>query len=268
VSTIGSFPFGEPVRLLTHIERRPKEIFVLGVYASAVHARWLGPDGAELAKALAVASEPHIFWRGENAKAIVEQIQVPVRAGRLEPAATMFNGPSGIALDERFIAPIGRTRAHAWLADLVPHSCVNARQQAALNRSYLPRMVEWGLPLPSVPAVPSSLASSQRQDDIAAELLESRAQIVMLLGDEPIRWFASRWYPKCRRLAEFGTDTDTYGRLTEATVAGAHVALLPLAHPRQVARLGTSSARWHHLHQHWMTHRAPTLLAPGSGMAG
>ncbi|MFC1761023.1 hypothetical protein ACFL6U_02965 [Planctomycetota bacterium] len=177
------------------------------------------------------------------------------------PAARMFNGPSGVALDECILAPLNRIRDDAWLADLVPHSCVNAQQQTALERSYMPRLLEWTLPVPSVPAVPSALANSARQDEIAAELIESQARIVILLGDEPIRWFSSRWYPRCRRLADFGTNVDTYGQLTEATVAGVRVALLPLAHPRQVAKLGRSSARWYDLHQHWTAHQASTVLS-------
>jgi uracil-DNA glycosylase len=260
VIDLGTFPFGQPVRPLTQLDRVPKEIFVLGVYASAVHARWIGPDGTELAKALAVASEPHIFWRGDDAMATIGKIYLPPGAGRLTAAASMFNGPSGIALDELFLAPLGRTREQAWLADLVPHSCVNAQQQAALDRCYLPRASEWRLPPPSVPSVPSRLADVARQDSIAAELLESRARVLILLGDQPIRWFSSRWLTSHRRLADFGTDAASYGRLTEATIAGAKVALLPLAHPRQVARLGRSSDRWQALHREWIEGRASALF--------
>ncbi len=261
MTAIGMFPFGQPVLSLRQADRSPKELFILGVYASAVHARWVGPDGAELAKALAVASEPHIFWRGEGPEAIIDQIRLPEGAGELVPAARMFNGPSGVALDDRVLAPLHRTRQQAWLADLVPHSCVNAQQQAALDRCYLPRLNEWGLPVPSVPAVPSALAGPARQDEIAEELLQSRARILVLLGDEPIRWFSAWWYPRGRRLADFGTSADSYGRLTEASVAGHPVALLPLAHPRQIAKLGRSSARWYDLHKHWMDRVAPTLLS-------
>lgn len=34
------YPFGETVRRLVQQDRTPKHVFVLGVYASAVHARW------------------------------------------------------------------------------------------------------------------------------------------------------------------------------------------------------------------------------------
>jgi hypothetical protein len=38
------FPFGQPLHRLTQSDRTPKPVFVLGVYASAVHARWLDKD--------------------------------------------------------------------------------------------------------------------------------------------------------------------------------------------------------------------------------
>ena len=257
---MGTFPFGEPVQALERVDREPKEIFILGVYASAVHARWRGPDGKELIKALAVASEPYIFWRGEGTQSIVDRIKLPPGAGQLEPASAVFNGPSGLALDRLYLLPLARARSQAWLSDLVPHSCVNGQQQAAIDRSYRPRMARLGLPVPSVPSVPLQLANQARQEAIAAELVESRARILVLLGDKPIQWFSSRWLPKYRRLADFGTDADRYGRLVETTVADARVALLPLAHPRQVARLGKSSDRWYELHQNWLSQRAPTLI--------
>ncbi len=65
------FPFGRPLKRLVQADRSPKKVFVLGVYASAVHARWVGPDNRIKVRALAVASEPYIFWRGEGAADII-----------------------------------------------------------------------------------------------------------------------------------------------------------------------------------------------------
>lgn len=84
---------------------------MLGVYASAVHARWIGPDGKNVVKALAVASEPCIFWRGDGAAQIIEQVAIPEKLGRLVSADTQFNGPSGKALDDLFLKPLGVSRA-------------------------------------------------------------------------------------------------------------------------------------------------------------
>lgn len=255
MTPVGCFPFGEPVRRLTQVDRRPKNLFVLGVYASAVHAQWVDANGKQLVAALAVASEPYIFWRGERANDVISQLQVPPEAGALKPAASRFNGPSGLALDEQILSPLDRSREQAWLADLVPHSCVNAQQLAAIEREYLPRARELGLPLPTTPHVPSPLADYARQDEIANELAESKSEVLVLLGDEPIRWFSRRWYNKASCLADFGEDECSYGRLHEANIAGRHVQLLPLAHPRQIARLGLHSPKWFALHAHWISRR-------------
>lgn len=58
-------PFRQPVSSVQQKDQTPKPYFVLDVYASAVHAQWIGPDSKIKVKALAVASEPEIFWRGE-----------------------------------------------------------------------------------------------------------------------------------------------------------------------------------------------------------
>ncbi|MBN1484318.1 MAG: hypothetical protein JXA37_06305, partial [Chloroflexia bacterium] len=111
---VGTFPFGEPVRIVQQQDRNPKQAFVLGVYASAVHARWVGPGDRLRVRALAVASEPEIFWRGDGAAEIIADIPIPPDLGRLAPAAPSFNGPSGRALDEHFLRPLGLRREQAW----------------------------------------------------------------------------------------------------------------------------------------------------------
>ena len=77
----GVFPFGSPVKPVVQQDRTPKSVFVLGVYASAVHAVWIGPDGKRKVNALAVANEPEIFWRGEGADAVIDSVEVPRGSG-------------------------------------------------------------------------------------------------------------------------------------------------------------------------------------------
>lgn len=91
---VGTFPFGKPILSLVQKDQTPKRVFILGVYASAVHARWIGQDGRQKIGALAVASEPEIFWRGSTASAqeIISTIQLPLGAGRLLPASKHLNG--------------------------------------------------------------------------------------------------------------------------------------------------------------------------------
>ncbi len=54
---IGIFPFGKEVHKVEQKERTPKQVFILGVYASAVHAQWLDTNGKTVVKALAVSSQ-------------------------------------------------------------------------------------------------------------------------------------------------------------------------------------------------------------------
>ena len=70
------FPFGQELHPLVQQDRSPKKVFVLGVYASAVHAKWK-KDGQIICQALAVASEPCIFWNGKDAKEIIDKIAIP-----------------------------------------------------------------------------------------------------------------------------------------------------------------------------------------------
>ena len=101
------FPFGEVLHPLTQQDKTPKQVFVLGVYASAVHARWKRGNKT-ICQALAVASEPRIFWDGneEEAKEIIGRIHIPAEVGTLEPATKHLNGPSAKVLDENILAPL------------------------------------------------------------------------------------------------------------------------------------------------------------------
>ena len=99
------YPFGETVHPLVQQDRTPKKVFVLGVYASAVHARWKQGNKI-ICQALAVASEPRIFWDGnpEEAAEIIGRIHIPKELGTLEPAGSHLNGPSAKVLDEHILA--------------------------------------------------------------------------------------------------------------------------------------------------------------------
>lgn len=260
--SVGVFPFGRPIESVTQADRGPKRLFVLGAYASAVSARWVGDDGSTLINAVAVASEPEPFWRGEGVDEIVAGIPVPPGAGTLVPAGDNLNGPTGSALDELFIEPLGFRREHAWLSDLVPHSCKTERQAKALARAYDSRMSALGLPAYDWPLVPEELADDARRAQIAAEVLEASPDVLITLGDQPLRWFASAFGGRSK-LAAYGETRDEYGRFHEVRIGARTMILLPLAHPRQVAKLGSYSAQWAALHEHWMYDVAPDLLLTG-----
>lgn len=253
---IGTFPFGAQVHKVVQQDRTPKKVFILGVYASAVHAKWINPDQKIVIQALAVASEPYIFWRGDGADEIISSIQIPAELGKLVPAAPQFNGPSGIALDEKIIQPLGLKRNDVWLSDLVPHSCMNPSQKKTIEKNYLPLVDEYHLPIPTFPTVPSRLSDETRRNEILSELEESQANILVLLGDKPIQWFLKFFDKTWNRLADF----PDYGALYEAKIEGKNYQILPVAHPRQIARLGTSSKKWYDLHQNWLQQSPEKLI--------
>ena len=253
---IQQFPFGQPLRCVQQTDRTPKRVFVLGVYASAVHARWMGPDKKEVVKALAVASEPYIFWKGDGAAGIIEQISIPPELGTLEPADAQFNGPSGIALDELFLKPLGLERADAWLCNLIPHSCINTSQQKAIAERYTPIAGQYGLPVASVPeARQEELADARRRAEIISELHESEATTLIVLGDQPIKWFLNKVGQPQKRLSDF----KAYGHLHSIRLDRMKLNVLPLVHPRQAAMLGAASQEWFDVHDQWTRSEAGGL---------
>jgi hypothetical protein len=255
MKSLGTFPFGMPVEAVTQKDRSIKCVFVLGVYASAVHARWVDPNGKELVKALAVASEPYIFWRGDGIEDIIRLISVPPEVGRLTPADAKLNGPSGVALDDLILHPLGLKREDAWLCDLVPYSCVNDAQQRAIDKVYMPFVKSRSLPTPSTPRLPEKLADDQRRTEITDELKQSGANVIIVLGDQPIRWFLNPLGAKWRRLSDF----KDYGGLCVTELGGIKYQILPVAHPRQIAKLGRSSEVWYERHQKWLSKAKITL---------
>ena len=44
------FPFGSKLKPVFQTDTTPKKVFVLGIYASAVHAKWLDKNGKEKIK--------------------------------------------------------------------------------------------------------------------------------------------------------------------------------------------------------------------------
>jgi len=255
-----TFPFGQPVQEVIQQDRTPKRVFVLGVYASAVHAQWIDVNNKTKVKALAVASEPYIFWRGDRADEIVGQIDIPKSLGKLVPANAQYNGPSGIALDELILEPLGLNRSDAWLCDLIPHSCVNPSQRKAIINNYEPFIEEYNLPIPSVPEVPGQLTGNKRRAVILNEIIESGANTLILLGDKPIQWFLKYYDHRWNRLTDFTHNEDSYGQFHSTQIRGKVLQLLPLAHPRQIAQLGRSSVKWYEYHQTWIDQSASKMF--------
>lgn len=246
------FPFGEPVHPLVQEDRSPKKVFVLGVYASAVHARWK-KDGKVVCPALAVASEPRIFWDGnpQEASEIIGRIHIPEELGTLEPAGGHLNGPSAKVLDDHILAPLGWVREDAWLCDLLPETRLNPGQLRVIEKEYNPKISQYGLNAVTVPKRPTLFCDKSRSEEIVSELEESQAKLLILLGDIPIRQFVNLVADvKFKTLQEY-VDLHGYGKCSPVVIHGKEYRLLPLAHPRQIGALGAHSEKWYRLHEEW-----------------
>jgi uracil-DNA glycosylase len=251
---MSTFPFGATLHKVEQKDKSPKKVFILGVYASAVHAKWIGADNKVKVKALAVASEPYIFWRGDNADKIIERIKIPKDTGHLEPADSTFNGPSGLSLDSKFLLPVGLTRDDVWLSDIIPYSRINPGQRAAIERDYDPLIRGHNLPECTIPSFrKQELENETRRSEILDELEQSGAKVIVLLGDLPIRHFLSHLTGSQRRtLAAFGKTKGEYGKLHSCRINNKEYQVLPLVHPRQASKLGLSDATWFDLHEEWI----------------
>lgn len=246
------YPFGQTLKRLIQQDRTPKKVFVLGVYASAVHARWK-KDGKTICTALAVASEPRIFWDGntEEAKEIISKIIIPKEVGTLEPAGSHLNGPSARVLDEHILGSLGYLRKDAWLCDLLPETRLNPSQVKVIEERYNPLMRQYGLNKVTIRKRPSVFCNDQRCQEILAELKESHAELLVLLGDIPIAQFLNAVANVPYHSLQEYVDLYGYGTVTDAVIDGRTIKILPLAHPRQIGALGAHSEKWNNLHREW-----------------
>lgn len=248
------YPFGEILKPVVQQDRTKKKVFVLGVYASAVHARWI-KGNETICQALAVASEPCIFWDGneDEAARIINKILIPKELGCLVPAASHLNGPSGRILDEHILKPLGYTRNETWLCDLFPKTMLNPSQVKVLENKYEPLIGQYGLNPVTIPHRKNKFCDQNRCEEILEELEESQAELIILLGDIPIKQFlknvANVEYSTLQEyvnIPKYG-----YGNCSEIVVNNRTIKVLPLAHPRQIGALGAYSKKWQQIHLEW-----------------
>lgn len=249
------FPFGQELKKVEQKDKTPKKVFVLGVYASAVHARWIDNNGKQIVAALAVASEPEIFWKGEHAKEIIQNIPIPEEAGKLElPKNKNMNGPSGNTLDNLFLKPLDYSRSDVWLCDLLPYSRVNPNQNRAIEEKYNKLVTTISNLSPATIPIfrKSELNDESRRLEILKELEMSNARTIILLGDLPIFHFLKHFEKKYTKLSDFGESPVTYGKRHAIQINGNAYDVIPLCHPRSANKLGTSNSKWFNLHKQWI----------------
>jgi hypothetical protein len=256
---LGTFPFGEPVKRIFQENRIPKKVFVLGIYSDAVHVRWIANDGRPLVRALPIASEPEIFWYGDlkEVRDIIERINLPEKAGRLISAGRELNGIQGRALDRFILKPLGLSRNSIWMSLMIPHCLMNRGQRKA-NKRYSRFAQEFDFPEPSVPSteVKEQLVTEQRRAEVLNEILESKADLLITLGDPPIRWFINAFDNKKFKVANFGY----YGNLHELKIGEKTLHLLPLLDPKILDKQNDGTFKWVYFHKKWMETTAEKLL--------
>jgi hypothetical protein len=94
---MSQFPFGSRIEKVIQTDKSPKKAFVLGVYAGAVHAKWVDKYGKVIINPIGIASEPEIFWKGNDdyVEYKIDSISMPTGYGRLIKPNKNLNGPSG-----------------------------------------------------------------------------------------------------------------------------------------------------------------------------
>ncbi len=249
---IYQYPFGEVSNLLVQQDRSPKKVFVLGVYASAVRARWV-KNGEVVCDALPVADEPRLFWDGneDEEREIISRVRIPEALGVLEPLGNHVNGPSSKVLDEDILAPLGFTRDDAWLCDCLNEARLYPSEAKDIRDKYNPLIREYDLNDVTIRKRPVVFCDDARAREIAQEIVESQAELLILLGDIAIGQFLYKASKTPYRSLQDYCEEFGYGERTEVTIRDKKIEVLPIAHPRQIGIYGAYNEKWHRAHMEW-----------------
>jgi hypothetical protein len=117
------------------------------------------------------------------------------------------------------------------LSDLIPHALSNAGQQRAIKLHYAPQQMDFGLPQVSVRLEPANAVEWMdrvRVDRLLRELTQSRAETIINLGNNPIRYFLNRVCPNSFPLLS----REDYGSPGQATIEQRKYRVFCLAHMR------------------------------------
>ena len=194
-------------------------------------------------------------------KEVIDRIAIPAELGYLEPAGKQLNGPSAKVLDDSILAPLGYDRKSAWLCDCLPETRINSSQAKVIKERYEPLMEQYGLNPVTIPNRPTAFCDQKRAEEITAELMESKAELLILLGDIPLAQYLKKVTDvPYSTLGEY-VDLHGYGKATNVVICGKTIKVLPLAHPRQIGALGAHSEKWFKAHREWEK-KAKTEDAP------
>jgi hypothetical protein len=114
-------------------------------------------------------------------------------------------------------------------------------------------MAEYCLPTSEILPPPRKKADDNRRNEILEELIESQANKIILIGQDPIRYFLYYLSDcKYRRLVDFGETVETYGHKHNIIISEKKYTVICFAHPRQIGGIGKHSGKWRKLHQQWL----------------
>jgi hypothetical protein len=259
MNNLGIFPFGNTVRRVEQKDRTPKKVFVLGNYSNALNVRWITPEGKTYVMALAIDNEPDIFWRGSPVyiNRIISRLDFPEELGELIPAHKDLNGAPGRALDYNLLEPLKLERAQTWLCNLIPFALANKSQRKSI-RKYMIHKEKYNLPAAHLKpdVIKSKLIHRERIDELVEEIKESKAELLITLGDLPLHHFVKYFNKNMNTLSSF----EEYGLIHNIKIADKEMLLLPVVHPRQAGRKGKYSKRWYGFHDYWLENKAGELL--------
>jgi hypothetical protein len=255
-----TFLFGRPVRNMRPIADGPRPLFVLGAYPSALHVRWHPPGSAKPIQAVAVDNEPEPFWTGERELDLIEEWKRAV--GFRDQWGAVFacgnsNGPSGLWVEKKVLAPLGLHRSSAWITDCLDTYFESAAAAVRLNAPELVSVIEeYGIPRRQHRSHPSesgivSEAKRSHCERLRSELTEARPELILTLGNAALRVLGSLLEDGSDRISKLSPQA--YGQPLQARIHGRKARWIPLAHP--AARKAYQDA-----HDAWVSSSAGTAL--------
>lgn len=260
------FPFGRPAaRRPPRRPDGPAELFVLGVYPSALHVRWVLPDGSDTVGALAVDDEPVVFWDGAGTDTLIADWQnnVEWRPEWGTVGAAGGNGSSGRRVHQHVLTPLGVEPERAYFTDCLPAYFVKTgpgSQGERIRAVYDTSAATTGgalapADLPPRPSTRELVARTVNEErgTLLAQLAEAGAPAIVTLGQEAADVFAAL------------TDTPplvlntgpAYGHPATVRADGRQLEWIALTHP------GNRTPAWADRHRRWVQNQL-TTATPGT----
>jgi hypothetical protein len=246
------FLFGRPVRATRPSSSKPCSLFVLGAYPSALHVRWVAPEGHVLIQAVAVDNEPEPFWDGSGEDELIarwaEDVGFRSEWGRIA-ACGKLNGSSGDWVNKHVLQPLNVHRKNAWITDCLNMYCESKGAAAKLRSeslaSHIERMSIAGahhLAHPSESEIVKQ-AVSEHSARLMTELQMAQPKCIVTLGNAALRVLGGLVKYEGEKIRQL-RDDDSYGKKIRIFAAGHESDWVPLAHPAAPRKYQIAHAQW------------------------